>query len=167
MPPEEKAAAVEQIAMHPEAQKPMTENAIAEMDVDIIIDEAPDTITVQAEQFETLAMLAEKRPEVPFGMLVELSQLRSDVKKRVADQMSGANDPAAQERQQLQQAIEKLQAALLAAEVRDKNASASQKEAAAVESQVDASVKVATFTTGNEQAGDPAKPAGKTQVSVN
>lgn len=167
MAPEEKAAAVEQIAGDPRAQQPMVENALAEMDVDIIIDEAPDTITVQAEQFETLAMLAEKRPEVPFGMLVELSQLRSDIKKRVADQISGANDPAAQQRQEMQQLVEKLQAALMAANVRDKNASASQKEAAAVESQVDASVKVATFTTGNEQAGAPAKPAGKTQVSVN
>jgi ABC-type Na+ efflux pump permease subunit len=89
------------------------------------------------------------------------------VKKRVADQMSGANDPAAQQRAQFQQMMEQLQGMLMEAQVRRENAAASKDEAATVESHIDAAVKTATFTNGNEQAGQEGKPASKSQVSVN
>lgn len=154
LPPEQKQAIVQQIAADPASQQPVVENgkpklrnALAELDVDIIIDEAPDTITVQQEQFETLAVLAERRPEVPFDVLVDLSQLRSDVKKRVMDKISGANDPAAQMQAQFQQMMQQMQAMLMEAQVRKENAAAAKDEAAAQESQIDAAVKVAQFAT--------------------
>lgn len=70
-------------------------NDVTSLDVDVVIDEMPDVITLQQEQFEVLASIADKRPEVPFDVLIDLSQLRSDVKKRVKERMAGADDPEA------------------------------------------------------------------------
>lgn len=172
--PEEKQAILQEIAADPQSQQPVLENGkpklkndVAMMDVDIIIDRTQDTVNVQQEQFEMLASLAEKRPEVPFKALIEISQLRSDTKKKVIDQLTGENDPAAQQQAQFQAMMQQIQTMLAQAEVREKNASAAQKEAAAVESHIDAAVKTATFTNGNEQAGAEGKAASKSQVSVN
>lgn len=172
LPPEEKAAAVQIIAQDPRSTqpaiqngKPLLDNAVAEMDVDIIISRTQDTVNIQAEQFEVLSGLAEKYgPQaVPFEVVLEMSQLRSDVKRSVKDKLSGANDPMAEQRAQMAQMIEQLQVALAQAEVRKTNSEAAKNEAATVESQVDASVKVAQFTS--PQDADPKN--AKTQVSVN
>jgi hypothetical protein len=173
-PPEEKQALLQQIAQDPSMQQPVIENGkpklknnVAEMDVDIIIDEAPDTITVQSEEFVQLVELAKSGAvQIPPKALITASQLRSQTKKLILDQMSGENDPAAQMMAQLQQKMMELDAMLKEAQVRDTNASASQKEAAAVESHIDAAVKTATFTNGEEGGGE-AKPASKTAVNVN
>lgn len=47
------------------------ENQIAEMDVDIILDEGPDTVTMREELIEQLS----DRPDIPTEILVELSNL--------------------------------------------------------------------------------------------
>jgi hypothetical protein len=169
--PEQKAAMVQQIAADPQAIDRTIENNVAEMDVDIIIDEAPDTVIVQSEEFEKLVRLAESgQVQIPPKALIAASQLRGQTKKQIMDEMSGANDPMQQQMAQMQARMMELEAMLKEAEVADKQASAAQKQAAAVESQVDASVKIAEFTTPQVdpvtgQAG--AKPASKTQVSVN
>jgi hypothetical protein len=74
IPVEEKQMQLQQIASNPEMQQPVVEggkpklkNEVAVIDVDIIIDRTADTVNIQQEQFETLAMIAEKRPEVPFS----------------------------------------------------------------------------------------------------
>ena len=176
MPPEQKQQLVQMIAEDPASQQPYMENGkqkvknqVAMMDVDIIIDRTQDTVNIQQEQFEQLATIAEKRPEVPFKVLVEMSQLRSDVKKRVLDSLTGENDPAAQQMAQFQQMMQKMQAMLAEANVRLTNAKAAQAEASAVESHIDASVKTATFTNGEQAgAGPDGKPSagGKSSVSV-
>jgi len=172
MPPEEQAGVIQEIAAHPEAKKVIKRNEIAQMDMDIIIERGQDVINVQQEEFAMLAEIAKGRPEIPFDVLVEMSQLRTETKKRVTDRLKGANDPAAQAQAKFQQMMQDLQAALAEANVRKTNAQAAKDEAATVESQVDASVKVAEFTTpqadpvGAQQPG--AKPAqSKTSVSVN
>lgn len=75
-----------------------TRNNVTEIDVDIIIDEAPDTVTVQQEQFETITELAKiYGPEhVPFETILKLSSLRN--KDQVMDEISG--DPQMAEMQQ-------------------------------------------------------------------
>lgn len=172
MPPEEQRAIIQEIAARPEAQqpmlgddgRPMKRNDVAVIDVDIIIDRGQDTVTVQQEEFSQLAEIAKGRPEIPFDVLVEMSQLRSTTKKKVVDRLKGDNDPAAQMQAQWQQMMQQLQGMLMEAQVRRENAAAAKDEAATVESQVDASVKVAEFTTkvpGAEGTGS------KTQVSVN
>jgi hypothetical protein len=172
--PEEKLALLRDAAQNPEMQQPHIENGkpklkneVAQMDVDIIIDRTADTVNIQQEQFQMLADIAETRPEIPFDILVEMSQLRSEIKKRVVDRMKGADDPGAQQAAQFKQIMDQLQGALLQAEVRKTNADAAKSEAATVESQVDASVKVAQFTTHDAAAPGAAAPAAKTQVSVN
>jgi hypothetical protein len=169
LPDEQKKKMLDLIAKDPQGQQPTVENNVAEMDVDIIIDEAPDTITVQSEEFTKLVELASSGAvQIPPKALITASQLRSQTKKLILDQMSGANDPAAQQAAQMQQQMMQLQMDKLAAEVEKLRAAASKDQAATVESHIDAAVKTATFTNGDEQAGQPSgKPASKTQVSVN
>lgn len=168
LPPDELQAAVMQIAQDPMAQIPVVENgkqklrnAVAGLDVDIIIEEAPDTITVQAEEFAKLTELATAGIPIPPDVLIEASQLRN--KKQILDRMKGADDPQAQAMAQLQQRMAEMEAMLKEAQVRAENAKAAKDEAAVVESQIDAAVKVATFTSPEPaQAGE-----SKSQVSVN
>lgn len=166
--PAQKKQMIQAIAQDPQMRQQVIEggklkykNSVAEMDVDIIIDESPDTVTVQQEQFEILSELARGRPEVPFQILIEASQLRSDKKKQLADMMGGANDPMKQQMLQMKQQMDEMQQALLAANIRKVTAEAAKSEAAATESQLDASIKAANFTDPQQQ------PATKTQVSVN
>lgn len=169
MSPEEKREMVMRMADDPRMQQPaldennqpMIKNAVAEMDVDIILDEAPDVVTVQQEQFANLVEVAKTRPEVPFEVLLDLSQVRSNVKKRIMDKMSGADNPMAQKMAQMQEAMQTLELALKQATVRKTEAEAAKSEAATAETQVDSAVKV------NEFVSPTPKPAAKTQVSVN
>jgi len=101
-----------------------------------------------------------------------MSQLRSTTKKRVLERMKGGNDPLAQQQAQFQQMMQQLQALIMQAKARRENAAAAKDEAAAVESQVDASVKVATYTDPQQPSDPNAAPgtkpaAAKTSVSVN
>jgi hypothetical protein len=176
-PPEEIQAGIAQIAQDPRSKMPVMEdgkpkirNEVAKLDVDIIIDEAPDVVTVQTEEFEKIALLAQTgKVPIPPDVLIEASQLRSQTKKRIMDKLSGANDPAAQQAAQMQQMLARMELMLKEAEVRRVNAQAGKDEAATVESQVDASVKIAEFTSPQPQGaeGQPGKSGAKTQVSVN
>lgn len=116
IPDEEKRQILEQIAQDPQLRepardergKPIKKNAVAEMDIDIIIDRTQDIINVQQEQFEMLASIAETRPEIPFEILVEMSQLRSEIKKRVTDRLKGEDNPQAAQMAQMQQMMQEL-----------------------------------------------------------
>jgi hypothetical protein len=178
-PPEEIQAAVQQIAQHPESQMPATDeqgrpimkNDVAQLEVDIILDEAPDVVTLQAEEFQKLAELAASgQVQIPPDALIEASGLRPETKKRIMDIMKGENDPVRQMQAQFEQMMMQLEGALKKATVEKTAAQAEQAKAAAVESQVDASVKIAQFTSPQPEGeeGKPgAKSASKSSVSVN
>lgn len=70
-------------------QKVSTRNNIAEIDVDVILDESPDTVTTQEEQFKFLtdAVKVYGPQSVPFKALVEMSSLNN--KQRVLDVIEG------------------------------------------------------------------------------
>lgn len=183
LPDEGKRGVIQEIANRPEAQqqylndktgRPERTNDVGQMDIDIIIDRGQDVVTVQQEEFAQLAEIAKGRPEIPFDVLVEMSQLRATTKKRVLERMKGGNDPVAQQQAQFQQMMQQLQLLVTQANARKTNAQADQAEAAAqkdqaaaAESHIDASVKVATFTTPNAQGEPSVKGGEKTQVSVN
>ena len=57
--------------------QPQIENAVAEMDVDIIIDEVQDYASLQHEEFEQLATLAQQGMPIPPMMLIEASSVRN------------------------------------------------------------------------------------------
>lgn len=85
-------------------------NNVAEMDMDIIMAEAPDTLTIQQEQFETMAELAKMYgPEkVPFEAMLELSSLygKDAIKEKLAGDPQQAQMLA--QMQQMQQKIEQM-----------------------------------------------------------
>jgi len=63
---------VNQLKMDPATGRIARENAVAEIDVDIILDEGPDTVIMQEELMQTLAQLAGTPPNL-WKVFVELS----------------------------------------------------------------------------------------------
>jgi hypothetical protein len=101
LPPEEQQARAQELQMamqDPRAQQVVqTENEISELDVDIYIEEQPDIISLQSEQFEQLAQMAGSGLPIPPDVLIEASSLRN--KKQLLEMMrsnQGAPDPRAE-----------------------------------------------------------------------
>ena len=71
---------------------PVIENAVAEMDLDIIIDDAPDHVTLQHEAFEQLTQLAQAGIQIPPEMLIENSSVRNkaDLLQKMEEQKQAA-----------------------------------------------------------------------------
>jgi Glucosamine-6-phosphate isomerases/6-phosphogluconolactonase len=96
----------QQIQMDPAMQQPA--NAVAQMDVDIQIDETMDSPTLQIEQFEQLAKLAPMAPPqylpTMFELMIEASNLRNKDKLReITKKLSEPQqDPMQEPMQQLQ-----------------------------------------------------------------
>ena len=106
------------------------ENNVSEMDVDLILEDAPDTTTIQQEQFDGLINLASAGVVFPPEIYIEASQLRN--KEKLTKMIKGeVDDPQAkqamQQKQAEQQAIMKSQMDKVAAETMDKQASAQKK----------------------------------------
>lgn len=84
------------------------ENAVAQLDVDIIVDEGPDSVTIQSEQFQALVELKRADPNsISTDMIIEASSLRN--KDRILEKMKEGGVPP-QVQQQMQQLQEQLQA---------------------------------------------------------
>jgi hypothetical protein len=170
MPDEEKAELLKEIDAKPEEYgKEIILNNVSELDVDITIDDGPDVLTLQQETFTTLGELAKTgMVQIPPKALIEAAPLRSSVKRKMLDAMSGANDPMQQQMAAMQAQMAELAKAnaefknmLLEAQIRKTVAETNKTEAAAKETAVDSAVKVAEFIS-------PEMPAApKTQVSVN
>jgi hypothetical protein len=82
-------------------------NVVAELDVDIVVDEVQDAPTLQIEQFDQLTKLAPMAPPqyvpVMFEMLIEASQLRNKDKLReIMEQAKAQPDPMQQMAAQMQ-----------------------------------------------------------------
>jgi hypothetical protein len=164
---EQVAAIITQLAQDPESQKPAKENDVAEIDVDIILDETQDVVTLQQEQFSIIAELAKGRPEL-FKQVVELSSLTAANKRKVLDQ-DAEPDPMQQQMAAMQMKMAELElqgtelANLLAeAKVQREVAATAKDEAAAKETAIDSIVKTATYISGP----DAEAPAEK-RVNVN
>lgn len=68
------------VGFDPYTMSPQMQNSVAEMDVDIIINDAPDVVTLQQEEFEQLAQLAQQGMPIPPEMLIEASSVRNKQK---------------------------------------------------------------------------------------
>ena len=113
------------------------QNAVAELDVDIILEAVPDTVNIQAEQFELLANLAQANPDaIPLEMIIESSSLRN--KERILERLNGATP----EQQQAIAERNALQQRDAAAEIAGKEAKAARDSAEAQETQVDTMIKM-------------------------
>lgn len=86
------------------------ENQVADIDVDILIDDTPDAVTLQAEQFELLVQLYQANPQaVPFELVIEASQLRNKaallakIKGGTPEQQAALQQMQQQEQEQFKQ----------------------------------------------------------------
>lgn len=81
-------------------------NQLGALDVDIIIDEGPDTINMQADAYDTLSIMAQKGGQVPPEVLIELSPLTGTVKKKVLEMIQQAKEQASQAPPEQQAAVQ-------------------------------------------------------------
>lgn len=78
----------------PMAGIPAIVNGIGSLDVDIIIDEGPDTINMMADTYDALLALATSGAQVPPAVLIELSPgIDSRTKKRVLEMIQQEQQP--------------------------------------------------------------------------
>jgi len=111
------------------------ENQPAEIDIDIILADAPDTVTIQQEQFEQLTMMYQANPQaIGFDLLVEASQLRN--KDKILEKMRGGSDEDKAAMAQQQQEDREIQKQAFVTEIEkttaetfDKEMSANKKQA--------------------------------------
>lgn len=115
-------------------------NALGSLDVDIIIDEGPDSVNMQADAYDTLSIMAQKGAQVPPELLIELSPLQGKVKKKAMTIIQKAK----QEAQQMQGPAMQAQMAQVRADVADTEASAGLKRAQTVKAMADARAAGAT-----------------------
>jgi len=134
LPPEQMAMLEQQLARDPRAQLKVKNNDVSKMDVDIIIDSSPDVVSLQGEQFETLAELAKvsmasqnPKDHIPFKALVMASSLRD--KAKIIEMMEGGETTP--EQQQAMQAQQQFQQAMAQADLMLKQAQAEKTKAEA------------------------------------
>ena len=97
------------ILQDPRINNPIeVQNRVEEIDVDIIIDEVPDVVNLQSEQFELLTQMYQANPQnaqnpngVPWEAVVQMSTLRNK------DQILGKGDPEQEKAKEEQQAAER------------------------------------------------------------
>jgi hypothetical protein len=73
--------------------QPAMVNSLGSIDVDIIIDEGPDTESVMGDVFDTLTALAQNKVPIPPAVIIEASELPGEVKKKLTSMMQQP-DPA-------------------------------------------------------------------------
>lgn len=114
LPPE----TLQQIASDPAMQEVVgTQNALAELDIDLILEDGPDSVTIQSEQFEALVELKKADPaSIPTRMVIEASSLRN--KDQILEHLDqGGVPPEVQKQmQQMQQALQEAEGRVQEAE---------------------------------------------------
>lgn len=118
MPPEQKQAMMmqlqQQMQTNPEMQQIVsTENEIADLDMDIVIDDAPDSVTTQAEDFAVLGEMVKSGFPMPPIAVIEASPLNSKEKiiKMMREHMGQQIPPQVQQQMaKMQEAIQQLAA---------------------------------------------------------
>jgi hypothetical protein len=123
------------VGIDPMTGEPTLVNAIGELDVDIVMDEGPDQINVQADAYEVMNALASKGGEVPTDILIELAPLPASLKKRLLEKLNPEPSPEAQQRQQveMQMGVETVKEKAASAELKKAQAFKAAREAAVVQ----------------------------------
>jgi hypothetical protein len=88
----------ETVSVDPVTGMPMMRNAVGELDVDIILDEGPDSITLMQDTYEAISqalpavapMLSPGKAAAVMDVLIETSPLPADIKKKFRD--AGQNE---------------------------------------------------------------------------
>lgn len=109
-----------------------TQNQLAELDIDLILEDGPDSVTIQSEQYEQLVELKKADPSaIPTKAIIEASSLRN--KDQILEQMEQGGIPP-----QVQQQMQEMQQALQEADKRIAEA-----EQKAADKQAETQIKMA------------------------
>jgi hypothetical protein len=103
-------------------------NHIAKMDVDIVLEDVPDSATLQQEQFNEFMAFSQANPgAIPPELLIELSAIPEKQKflKKLRD-IQAAQAPAKQQAQQLQMAEQQAKVAKTNAQAQESGAGAAE-----------------------------------------
>lgn len=120
------------VEVDPMTGMPVIRNAVAQIDVDIVIEESPDYVTIQSEQFEQLTQALPVLAQVPPALAelyIRASQLRN--KDALVELLRGGGEQQPPPDPMAEQAA-MLQLAKAEADVRAVNARAAKDEAAAI-----------------------------------
>jgi hypothetical protein len=109
---------------------PQMVNQLGALDVDIILDEGPDTVNVMGDVFDTILSLAQNKAPIPPQVIIELSPLPKATKDKILKMLSESNP--------MQQQAQQLQLAGAQAKVQETQASAGLKQAQAMKAMADA-----------------------------
>lgn len=138
------------IGMDPSIDQPaQIMNSVAEMDVDIIIDEAPDAATLQTESFEALAnAINASGQSVPLELLIELMPgvpRKSELLKKIrpSEEQQQAQAQQAQQQQQIQDNLLMAQAKKLEADAVSSMSDVQQTQSEIAQNVADARQKLA------------------------
>jgi len=116
-----------------------TENLVAEMDVDIIIQESPDTVTIQGEQFDLLVQMYQANPQgIPWESVIEASSLRNKDQILGKKDLTPEQEQAQQQQQQMAEAHMQLEMGEKQATIQEKEASSNEKNAKAEKNKAEA-----------------------------
>lgn len=94
----------------PMTGQPQIANRIGALDVDIIIDEGPDTITMMADALETIQGAMANGTPVPAKAIYELLPVPDSMKKRLIGITDQANQPSPEQQQQVMLQLREMQA---------------------------------------------------------
>lgn len=76
-----------------QAGQPVTFNNLGALDVDIVIDEGPDSVTVMADALETLQAAASQGQQIPPQVMLELLPIPDSLKRKLAGMLKEAQQP--------------------------------------------------------------------------
>jgi hypothetical protein len=110
---------------------PVPINKLGALDVDIILDEGPDTVNQMADAYDTLEVLAQRGAEIPPEVLIELAPLPLSLKQRLIKKLDPEPSPEKKKAMQLELAEKE-------ADVRDTGAATELKQAQAYKAMVEA-----------------------------
>lgn len=106
MPPEQLQMLQQQIAQDPMASEVVdTSNDVAELDVDIVMDDAPDSVTMQQEEFTALAEMVKSGIPIPPQAIIKASSLKDKEQILKDMQQSQVNPEAVQKMQEEMQKL--------------------------------------------------------------
>lgn len=90
-------------AIDPRTGQVLMQGAFSDLDVDIVLDQTPDSAVIQQEQFQMLVEMKKVDPSIPTTAVIQASSLRD--KKKILDEMSGTNNPEAQQAKQMEMMV--------------------------------------------------------------
>lgn len=94
--------------------QPIIFNQLGALDVDIIIDEGPDSITMMADALDTLQSAMANGTQIPAPAIIELLPLPDSYKKKIMGLIQQASQPSPEQQQQVM-----LQLREMAAKIRE------------------------------------------------